>query len=526
MKPRTIAGISGAVVLGGLGYVAISGTGWASYRVRKSTFDEYEGIEQIFPDGGEAYIDANPETLSNLEDDPFGYELLEEDVFNWQSDEETLRAGKRKKKKPAGGGAKGVSEDMHNTMLKLHERHWGLVDLTLKALGVRYGKGEADQFGEMTDDFAGWARNAPIIDQFTDEFQCRDDGKNIWEGGAGPLDAWVLIPQEPVLFSNRGGSEDARGNKVFNEHLEDYQYYWRWFEKWIASARGADFGASSPKLQVASYGAKDNVQFKLRAKLKAQGVWSIINQQSKWFQTPKIPINKDKRLYISQPDMPGIAAKLNTQRMVDSTPSAGYTSVVIWFLQNAPDMTPFQIPEKLEELRLLHSRAAVIPIGVGGDKEMFRNLMAYIRPELQGVYSKDADYSQYFHVNTPQDLMSDEFMSNLNKYICLIQHRATCRLLRAAAYTATEDEPTQAGPTEGFGDYVDGGFREIGDLDIPTDSSFTISATISPPTKGPTQDVQIDSCCGHDQFTASPYDQNLRRCCSDGKTVSLDSRCR
>ena len=113
------------------------------------------------------------------------------------------------------------------------------------------------------------------------------------------------------------------------------------------------------------------------------------------------------------------------------------------------------IPEQHELIKELHSVCTVIPVIVGPDakSDNWKNFVANLSPGLQLSVPKDEDYSGQFYVEKLQDLVDGDLVEKINKFQCLVENRATCRIfgdafLPAASVGATEGDVIEA--TEGF----------------------------------------------------------------------------
>merc|ERR1712062_144850 len=85
---------------------------------------------------------------------------------------------------------------------------------------------------------------------------------------------------------------------------------------------------------------------------------------------------------------------------------------------------------EISEFQKLRQKATIIPVGIGIDKEIWNKFMAFLMPEYQKYYAKDEEFSGNFLVKNMDELVSEEFIQGLNKYLCLVTHRSSCRTLR------------------------------------------------------------------------------------------------
>lgn len=201
-----------------------------------------------------------------------------------------------------------------------------------------------------------------------------------------------------------------------------------------------------------------------------------------------------------------------------STATAGDNCVLFWFFQDVPsDIDDFQIPEDFEMIEELHSICTLIPIIVGpkANSPDWKNFVANILPGSRTKYAKDADYTGAYYANSFADLNDDALFEHMNKYQCLVENRATCRMVADAWAPPASGDPTGE-PTMGFrgveADY-EATPGSVEDKDEPegTDGPATTGAA------GTTAKVpEIDSCCGHNGFSAIPFDSEMKTCCEDG----------
>merc|ERR1712117_936111 len=100
-------------------------------------------------------------------------------------------------------------------------------------------------------------------------------------------------------------------------------------------------------------------------------------------------------------------------------------------------------------------------------------------------------------VESFQELFDADFQQGLNNYLCLAENRAMCRTVSDAWVPPPSGAPTQADPT--------------------TAGDATTGAVATTP-KVP----EIDSCCGHDGYSSTPFDSELRTCCEDGQVRAYE----
>lgn len=348
-------------------------------------------------------------------------------------------------------------------------------------------------FGAEMDnegDYSGYDKTAPVVQQFLDAFGCRSDGKNLWRSG-GKTSIWGLFPQGVPLFSDAAN------------HISDWGYYWQFFMK-VSQAWPAN---ADLRFSMGTYSS--SAAYTPRGyKYKANTPWS---RMQKYYKKP--------RMTASQPRFFGTLRSTLTYlpRYGISSPSAGDNCVLFWFFQDVPsDIDDFQIPEEYEMVEELHSICTVVPIIVGpnANSKAWKDFVANVLPGTRSKYSKDPDYSGAFYVDSLAGLMDSGLHSHINNYQCLVENRATCRMTADAWSPPSSDEPTGS-PTMGFRgldeDYEGAPAETVVDNDQGTQAPATTGG-IATTAKVP----EIDSCCGHDGYSATPFDSELRTCCEDG----------
>lgn len=201
-----------------------------------------------------------------------------------------------------------------------------------------------------------------------------------------------------------------------------------------------------------------------------------------------------------------------------SSATAGDNCVLFWFFQDVPsDLDDFIVPEQFEMIQELHSLCSVIPVVVGPNakSDNWKNFVANLVPGLQNKVSKDTDYSGAYFVESFADLLDDKLVAHMNNYQCIIQNRAGCRIVADAWIPPASDSPTGVDPTEGFRAVID--YEDT--TDAPAEEEATTPAGPAT-TGGPATTAkvpEIDSCCGHDPFSSTPFDSELKTCCEDGQ---------
>jgi hypothetical protein len=494
MNPKQIAGISAAA---GLGVIGLFGVGFNEHARSKRDLhlqqdNDYDVevdevvLEAEFNDPWESNTkNASDQWRAlNLE---FGIELENDDVLEKARKQRGLNWGRLRE-----GQLASIHDKMIQEFQNREDKLTVFNEISSVAFGRRDPKEMGDEENDETGDYAGFDRTAPVVQNFLDSFGCQADGKNLWRKG-GVTNVWGLFPQSIPLFT------DA------DSHVSDWGAYWNFFQK-IASSwptRNADI-----RFSMGTY--SNTVSFTPRG----------------YRYRANVPWGKMQRYY-KKPKMSALAPRIFSAlrslltylpRYGVSTATAGNNCVLFWFFQDIPsDLDDFIVPEQFEMIEELHSLCTVIPVIIGPNakSDNWKNFAANLVPGLQTKYAKDADYSGAYFVNTFDELMDDKLMAHINNYQCLIENRAACRIVADAWIPPASDTPTGADPTEGF--------RAVIYDDEPTDAPEVAEATTAP---GPattggavtTAKVpEIDSCCGHDAFSSTPFDSELRTCCEDGQ---------
>lgn len=515
MNPKQIAGVTGAVGLAVIGFAGVQYQAGVNSRAKRSLLDDIEegsGATTIVdyelevdglgdPNLADDWVDNENSTDMWIQfNHDLGIELNEEDVSIKQSREDLLR-----RRKP-GKGSKRVNwgrlretqlPSLQEQMVAEFAAREEKLSFYNSISGIEHGRRDPGEMGEDEnneddDPYLGYDKTAPIVQQFVDAFNCRADGKGLW-GGGGKTNIWALFPQAVPLFA------DAKN------HVTDWGYYWKFFMKvaqnWPTNQRDLRFSVGTYHTSAAftprGYKVRKNIPW---------------GRMQLYYRKPK--------MQASQPRFFGSLRSALTYlpRYGISSPASGDNCVMFWFFQDVPsDIDDFQIPEEFEMVTELNSLCTVIPIIVGPNakSDMWKNFVANLLPGVRTQYAKDPDYNGAFYVNELKDLMDPQLHEHVNKYQCLVANRATCRMTESAwvppASAAT------GSPTVAFKAIVD-------DYDEPT-TTTAVPTTAEETTAGPETTAapvvtvkvpEIDSCCGHDGYSATPFDSELKTCCDDG----------
>lgn len=511
MNPKQVAGVTGAVGLAVIGLAGIKYQSAVNSRAKRAILEEEEqAIQQDYDlevDGWEEpdFVDEWLDTSENATDlwkqfnHDLGIELNEEDVSVKQMrDDDRLRRRKKGSNRRVNWNRlrENMIEGLHDQMLTEFSAREDKLSFYNSISGVEHGKRDPKDFGDEEDDegdYAGFAKTAPMVQQFVDAFNCRGDGKGLWRG-SGKTNIWALFPQAVPMFSEK------------KNHITDWNYYWKFFMK---IAQNWPTGSRDLRFSIGSY--HTSAAFTPRGyRYRANVPWSRMQM---FYRKP--------RMQAAQPRFFGSLRSALTYlpRYGVSTPSAGDNCVMFWFFQDVPsDIDDFQIPEEYEMVEELHSLCSIIPIVVGPNakSDMWKDFVANLMPSSRTKYAKDPDYNGAYYVEKLSDLMDPQLIEHVNKYQCLVANRATCRMA-ADAYVPAASAATAA-PTQALFKAV------VEDYDEPT-TTTSEPTTAEPTTEGPettagtvaeVKTPEVDSCCGHDGFSATPFDSELKTCCDDG----------
>jgi hypothetical protein len=491
MQPKQVAGIAGIVGLGALG---LFGVGFDSHtRSKRSLLQKDEFKVEVDGDADfyeEAFIDPWEDESENSTAEwkefnkQLGVEITEDDVMvkqrrvNWNRLKESQLV------------------KLHDNMQAEYAKHIDALNFFNEISGVDYGRRDPSEFGtEMNDegDYSGYARMAPQAKSFIDSLGCKADGSNLWRNGKNAkLNLWALFPSGVPLFTEQ------------ENHVSDFGYYWKWFMKMAENWPTEKGVAQDIRFSLGTYG--NSAVFTPRGyRFRANVPWQRMNR---FYRKPKMSAAKPKV-------MSSLRSLLTyLPRYGVSTPSAGDDCVLFWFFHDVPrDLNDFLVPEEFEMVSELHTLCTVMPVIVGpnANSDMWKKFVANLMPGMRSKHAKDPELSGAFYVDKFEDLMNEDLIAHMNYYQCLVANRATCRLVNNAWIPPSSDNPTGADPTEGF--------RAVAEYDdISTDGPTTDAPTTEGTTNAPTtaKIPEIDSCCGHDGFSATPFDSELRTCCEDG----------
>jgi hypothetical protein len=512
MNPKQIAGVTGAVGLAVIGFAGVRYQAGGNSRAKRSLDVEVE-LQQDYelevdgfnePNFVDEWLDEseNSTNLWKQFNEDLGIEIDDDDVLMKQ--EGRRGAGKKKNRGKAVNWARlreNAVEGLHDQMVSEFAAREDKLNFFNSISGVSYGRRDPADFGGEENnegDYAGYDKTAPIVQQFVDAFGCRADGKNLWRSGS-KTSIWTLFPQSVPMFTEA------------KNHISDWNNYWRFVMK-LSTAWPKD--QNDMRFSIGTYGS--SAQFTPRGyKYKANTPWS---RMQKYYKKP--------RMAASQPRFFGTLRSTLTYlpRYGISSAAAGDNCVLIWFFQDVPsDVDDFQIPEEFEMVEELHSICTVIPIIVGpnANSDAWKNFVANVLPGTRSKYTKDDDFTGAFYSESLGGLQDDGLMEHINKYMCLVENRATCRMTADAFVAPASDGPTVVATLNfrGLEEDYEGPAADDGGDDGPagTDAAAT--------TGGPATTAkipEIDSCCGHDGYSATPFDSELRTCCEDGQVRAYE----
>jgi len=505
MNPKHVAGISGVCGLAVIGFVGVKLAG--NSRQKRDLLvsgnapdsDDYDvEVDEEFAFG--EFVDPwtsedeNSTALWKEFQAQLGVELEDEDVQM-----------KQRRKNQRGVNFNRLNErnipKMHDAMIKEWEKRTENLDFYNEISGVDFGKPDPEDEGP---DYSGYRKTAPVIQDFINSFGCQGNGKSLWRKGA-QTNIWFMWPETVPLWT------DA------DKHVSEWKNYWS-FVKGVASSWSA---RSNIRFSVGSYGA--TVRFTPRGyKFRANTPW---NRMDRYYAKPKMSAARPSVMNAVR------TALTYVPRYGVSTPTAGDNCIMYFFFHDVPrDINDFMVPEQFEMINELHSICTVVPIVIAPNaktSDSWKKLMANFMPGMRNKFAKDPDFSGAFFLESFQELFDADFLQGLNNYLCLVENRCMCRVVHDAYVPPASGAPTQAEPTEGFR-----GLEE--DYQAPTEAALATEAdptTADPTTAGDATTAgiattpkvpEIDSCCGHDGYSSTPFDSELRTCCEDGQVRAYE----
>lgn len=396
---------------------------------------------------------------------------------------------------------------LHDDMVAAHEFRMG-TKVTEFVEDAAISRGRDDPNGDEVDHFAGLARTHPKIETMLNEFGFNEDGMNLFRNGKTQL--WFLFPAAVPLFTMRAG------------HLGKYKQYWNML---LNFKNALPKTGSAVKMSIGIW-ARGAVFSPRGASYNARFPWGRI---ARYYQRP--------RMTTAQPFIvPTINSVMQwVGRFGASSASAGSNCFVMWYHQDfAADAANLLIPDQFQKLRELNNACTVLHTFVGVDEydPAVMRYAALLLPGLQTNVMKDEDFSGVFFAKTLDDLNSGAYLRAVFKYMTVVENRGGCRCAEAG-FTNPPTEPsiTLLAPTEGATassvEGTDGPEYDEGTEPPVIDATGQMVAdegTGAPTMRGILDDApggapkvpEIDSCCGHDIFTGTPYDSELRTCCEDG----------
>lgn len=494
MNPKTVAGISGVAGLAILGLIGTHMSGQS--RARRDLLADVQDLS----DDSDFVVDD----LSIFEDDwtkenntdlweqfqrDLGVELDDDDVsvkqrrINWSRFKENQIPG------------------LHNNMQQEYTKRIDALEFFNEISGASYGRRDPSEFGESYGDekggYEGYDDMAPQVEEFLDAFQCSDDGSALHRAG-GKTSFWFLFPAGVPLFTSR------------QMHVKAYAGYW----EFLIRMAGSFPVGSDTRLSIGVYG--NGAVFTPRGyKFRKNMPWSRI---SRFYKKPRMMASRPK-----------FFASLNVllsfiPRYGQSTAAAGDNCYLFWFFHDVPqDLNDFMIPENYEDIRNLHNICQVLPIIIApnADHEMWKKFTAQVVPGLQTHYSKDPEFSSVWYLKDFSELSQAQFIQNVNQYMCLVENRATCRIRMDGFVPPPSASPTEAEPTESDFRGIQEEYAEY-EPEAPAVVATESEPEATEAGKKEKKEVEIDSCCGHNQYSGTPFDSELRTCCSDGKVRAYE----
>lgn len=518
------AAISAGALLGLLAFAGIYQT--SNNRARRNVIVEEE--TEVISEPQFSIHDVANMTDADWAAIQQGLGISEDDMIPFEVNEEDVDAKQRRRKK---GGKPTINKFKLKDIPKLHDSMTAAYALRQNTLlanfvadsgvapAMRQPADQLDEFAQEAahvqdgeyPDYSGNDKTAPVVNKFLNEFGHNDDGSNLFKTGNAQL--WFLVPAAVPLF---GATPDS--------HLGDYGAYW----DFIASYKSA--------LDQNSGRGGNNVRMSIGLYHKG-AVYSPRGTK----YTTRFPWNRIKNFYLrprTTTQMPYIIPTAQSvlqwvPRFGSASQAAGDDCYTFWFHQDfAADANQLLLDSQFATMDQLYQVCTVMHIFVGMDKNN-ANVQAYaaaLQPGLQTKMAKDPDFSGVFFADTLADVNSDALKASVNRYMTIVKSRAGCRcmddgwipppsLVEGTGF-AFQD------PTGGAAvDYAQPTYQAGSNVEITyanyeaTDSGATARAFYDQePTEAP-KIPEIDSCCGHDAFSGTPYDSELRTCCDDGNAM-------
>lgn len=357
-------------------------------------------------------------------------------------------------------------------------------------------------------DYSGNGKTAPSVQKFLNEFGYNEAGTNLFaEGGA---QMWFLVPAAVPLMS-----------KEESGHLGDYANYWNFIQGW-KTAFDATQGRAGNTLRV-SVG------------LYHKG--AVYSPRGTLYRAGRFPWSRIKNFYLrprtttAMPYLIPTAESLLSwiPRFGASSASVGQDCWTIWFHQDfAADANQLLLTDQFASLDQLYQLCNVMHVFVGFDQSS-ADAQAYasaLVPGLQAKVSKDPDFSGVFFVNDLAEVNGEDLRQSINKYMTMIKGRAGCRVVESGYIPppSMSDATSFPGATEvTYAEVAQaaaataGAVIEMTQPDYEATEAATVRAFVEQEPTEPPKIPEIDSCCGHDLFSSTPYDSELRTCCDDGQ---------
>lgn len=459
-----------------------------------------------------------------------------DDVMFFQNSDSDPEQDARKKKPPKKGT--GFNTEMANSMVKLFEEKWMLVDLSLQALDVHavYPK-KNDNVHKGFEDTSG------AVEELTNVYQCSGDNVEMFSGKHGPVELTVLLPTDPIMYSAGTPTIENDGNQIYYSPVKDYTKYVEFAQAFVDDLRnfsqsgGTLSPATGSKFNIGSY-TYNTMRLNFRGRIGHKSFFNLLdNQAVNSLRYPKATIKVIKgegpKLMVNDVNIPKVSERINSmlfnKKNSASTPFVANTNIILWVMSTAPDLAAHSDPDFMNSWQELRDNAVVVPIGVGIQPEIWEKFMAFLLPEMQELYAKDYDYAGHFLLENVDQLKNPSFLQTVNNFLCLTVNRVSCRITkkgdkqidyRSALANQFDVAVSTAEPAWLDPDYkFDPSAYE--NQEWQGDNSYYGDEDLERLVAEEEVEFEANSCCGHDIYQARSYDSRYQECCWNGRIALL-----
>ena len=515
-KLALAAGLSATVLVGHVSLRGGSDVELTS-RTRRSTKAEYQPKYSL-------YDQAINDGFTTLNED-FNFD----DVFMFQNDEIYPKTTKKD-----GSGQKNLSvlekESLTSQMNNIFNQGWSKMNFLLDSDNIEVAQPAIKENGQMENTYDGLDNINPIIQSILEDTHCDLNGLDLFSGKYGQVDLSFFVPVEPVLSAE----SKYNGHENGNAPITEYKNYFNFINRFLTPTKNfhQKGGKLSPKsrFNIATF-SSDNYKMVLKGKFSGNPWSTLANVGKNQLTYPKVKIKGGNSITVPFVNYNEIARKFlevgggggeSSKITRKSTFSSDTTSIFIWLISTPPLYNGFLNEETKNSILNLRKRTVIIPIGVGIDQKIWEKFMVLWFPEMADKYSKDKEFSGHFLVKEAKNLLDQNFIRNLNQYLCLAISRTSCRAIRrgqniGGIWMAPTTPNYETMTTDWFTTAeVTTTSQNIDDLN---DFNIIRSVNNSPDYDTFEQKNTPDSCCGHDLYRAKMYDSEISECCHGGRVM-------